>query len=66
MNTCTPEEYIVTTGVSDEEYHARVTKIESRLKQAVDRYTARNNRATGQNEYLHGALNAIREQAKTI
>ena len=66
MSTCTPEEYIVTTGVSDEEYHARVTKIESRLKQAVDRYTARNNRATGQNEYLHGALNAIREQTKTV
>ena len=66
MNTCTPEEYIVTTGVSDEEYYARVSKIEATLKQAVDRYTARSNRATGQTEYLHGARDAIREQTKTV
>lgn len=54
MNTCTPEEYIVTTGVSDEEYHARVSKIESKLKQAVDRYTARNVRSiVYSNEMIH-------------
>ena len=54
MNTCTPEEYIVTTGVSDEEYHARVSKIESKLKQAVDRYTARNTRSLiYSNEMMH-------------
>jgi hypothetical protein len=54
MNTCTPEEYIVTMAVSEEEYHARVSKIESKLKQAVDRYTARNVRSiVYSNEMIH-------------
>lgn len=51
---------------TEEEYQAKVAKVEATLKQAVDRYTARSNRATGQTEYLHGALNAIREQTKTV
>lgn len=54
MNTCTPEEYIVTMTVSDEEYQERVSNIESKLKQAVDRYTARNNRSrVYSNEMIH-------------
>lgn len=51
---------------TEEEYHARVSKIEATLKQAVDRYTARSNRATGQTEYLHGALNAVHKVTKTV
>lgn len=78
MNTYTPQDYTVTMTVSDEQYEDMTRNYATSLaksmqlnkdkisEQVLTKLFMRDKRDSGGNEYLHGALNAIREQTKTV